>query len=217
MKTFVVIGLGRFGSAIAIKLFEMGHEVLVIDDNESAVQNFSDKVTHAVTTNARDIKNLNALGIRNYDCAIVAIAQDVEDSVLITLALKELGMKEIVCKARDAQHKKILEKIGADRVIIPEQEMGIKTAVKLGSTNLMDFIELSDTFGICEIKVPAKWVGHGLVELDIRRKYRVNVIAVKNECCADVTAVPGPDYIFKDKDILVILAKNEHINSLSVI
>ena len=216
MKTFVVIGLGRFGSAVARKLFEMGHEVLVIDTNEAEVQRFSSEVTHAVAADAKDPNTLRTLGIRNYDCAILAIASDIEDSVLITLALKELGIKEIVCKARDAQHKKILEKLGADRVIIPEQEMGIKTAVKLGSENLLDFIELSDSYGISEVKTPAKWIGHGIAELDIRKKHKINVIAVKNEFRADVTAVPGPDYIFQENDVLVIMGKNESINAFAL-
>ena len=216
MKTFVVIGLGRFGSAVAKKLFEMGHEVLVIDDNEVAIQKFSSFVTHAVAADAKDPNTLKSLGVRNYDCAILAIAENIEDSVLITLALKEIGIKEVVCKARDAQHKKILEKLGADRIIVPEYEMGLKTAVKLGSENLLDFIELSDNYGISEIKVPAKWIGHGVGEIDIRKKYKINVIAVKNECCKDVTAVPGPEYIFKEKDILVILGKNESINNLHI-
>lgn len=216
MKTFVVIGLGRFGSAVARKLFEMGHEVLVIDTNEAEVQRFSSEVTHAVAADAKDPNTLRTLGIRNYDCAILAIASDIEDSVLITLALKELGIKEIVCKARDAQHKKILEKLGADRVIIPEQEMGIKTAVKLGSENLLDFIELSDSYGICEVKTPAKWIGHGIAELDIRKKHKINVIAVKNEFRTDVMAVPGPDYIFQENDVLVIMGKNESINAFAL-
>ncbi len=216
MKTFVVIGLGRFGSAVARKLFEMGHEVLVIDDNEAAVQKISSVVTHAVAADAKDPNTLKALGIRNYDCAILAIAENIEDSVLITLALKDLGIREVVCKARDAQHKKILEKLGADRVIIPEYEMGLKTAVKLGSENLLDFIELSDNYGISEIKVPSKWIGQGIAEIDIRKKYKINVIAVKNECCKEVTAVPGPEYIFKENDILVIMGKNENINSFHI-
>lgn len=214
MKSFVVIGLGRFGFAVAKKLSEMGHEVMVIDEDEIAIQNISNLVTHAVTADAKNPNTLKSLGVRNFDCAILAIAENIEDSVLITLALKELGMKEIVCKARDSQHKKILEKLGADRIIIPEYEMGLKTAVKLGSENLLDFIELSDNYGISEIKVPNKWVGHGIAELDIRKKFKINIIAVKTDCCKDITAVPGPDYQFKENDILVIMGKNEFINAL---
>ncbi len=214
MKTFVVIGLGRFGSTLAKSLFEMGHEVLVIDNNENAVQNFSRYVTHVVAANANDINTLKELGVRNYDCVILTTASNIEESVLITLALKELGVKMLICKARDEQHKKILEKIGADRVIIPENEMGIKMAAKLGSKNLLEFIDISDGYGISEIKAPAEWVGHALSDLDIRRKYNVNIITIKNKC-KDLSAVVDPDYVIEACDVLVIMGKNESIKAIS--
>lgn len=217
MKTFVVIGMGRFGSAVALKLFNMGHEVLIIDESEAVIQKLSASVTHAVAANAKDAATLRSLDVGSYDCAVLGIAGNIEDSVLITLALKELGMKEIVCKARDAQHKKILEKIGATQVIIPEHEMGVKTAVKLGSKNLLDFIELTDSYGISELNVPAQWVGKTIEELDVRRKYGVNVIAIKNQSNTDINGSPSPEYTFGHDDVAVMMGGNESISALGML
>lgn len=215
MKTFVVIGLGRFGSAISKKLFDMGHEVLVIDNNEEAIQRFSRYVTHIVAANAKDVSVLKELGVRNYDCVILTIAQNVEESVLIALALKELGVSKLICKARDEQHKKILEKIGADKVIIPEQEMGIKMALKLGSKNLLENLEISDGYSISEIAVPSTWVGHAVSDLDIRRKYNINIITIKKKTCCDIDVYVDPDYVLEKDDNLVILGKDEYIKDIS--
>lgn len=215
MKTFVVIGLGRFGSALSKKLFDMGHEVLVIDNSEEAVQRFSRKVTHVVAANAKDVSVLKELGVRNYDCVILTIAQHIEESVLITLALKELGVNMLICKARDEQHKKILEKIGADKVIIPEQEMGVKMALKLGSKNLLEHLEISDGYSISEINVPASWVGHAVCDLDIRRRYNINIITIKKKTCCDLEVYVDPDYVLGQDDKLVILGKDEFIKEIS--
>jgi trk system potassium uptake protein TrkA len=215
MKTFVVIGLGRFGSALAKKLFEMGHEVLVIDNSEEAVQRFSRYVTHVVAANAKDVSVLKELGVRNYDCVILTIAQNVEESVLIAFALKELGVNKLICKARDEQHMKILEKIGADKVLIPEQEMGIKMALKLGSKNLVEHLDISDGYSISEINVPASWVGQAVSSLDIRRKYNVNIITIKKTTCCDLDVYVDPDYVLEKHDKLVILGKEEYIKEIS--
>jgi trk system potassium uptake protein TrkA len=214
MKTFVVIGLGRFGSALSKKLFDMGHEVLVIDNNEEAVQRFSRYVTHIVAANAKDVSVLKELGVRNYDCVILTIAQNVEESVLIALALKELGVNMLICKARDEQHKKILEKIGADKVIIPEQEMGIKMALKLGSKNLVEHLEISDGYSISEINVPSSWVGRAVSDLDIRRRYSINIITIKKQNCCDLDVYVDPDYVLERDDKLVILGKEEFIKEV---
>ncbi|MFQ9916583.1 MAG: potassium channel family protein [Flavonifractor plautii] len=144
MKTFVVIGLGRFGSAVATELSSLGHEVLAVDEREDHVQRVAEKVTHAVTGDARDPSVLRALGVRNYDCAVVAVGDDIGNSALITLNLKEIGVKRVICKAQSHVHRKVLEKIGADRVVFPEHEMGVKLAQGLSSSNVLNFIELSD-------------------------------------------------------------------------
>ena len=154
MKTYVVIGLGRFGTAVAAELCKLGHEVLAIDGDEGRVQAIADHVTHAVTGDARDPAVLRALGVRNYDCAIVAVADDVGNSALITMNLKEIGVKQVIAKAQSHVHQKVLQKIGADRVVFPEHETGVKLAQNLSSSNILNFIELSDDFGIVELAAP---------------------------------------------------------------
>lgn len=213
MKTFVVIGLGRFGTAVATELCELGHEVLAIDGAEEHVQQVAERVTHAVTGDARDPSVLRALGVRNYDCAIVAVGDDVGNSALITLNLKEVGVKQVVCKAQSHVHRKVLEKIGADRVIFPEHEMGLKLAQGLSSSNVLNFIELSDDFSIVELAVPKVWMGKSIRELDIRAKHHVNVIAVRGpEGVLDVA--PGGDYRLVQGGRIVVLGRTEYINLL---
>ena len=170
MKTFLVIGLGRFGSSVALKLQELGNEVMVIDDNSALVDRLSDHVTYAITADARDEEVLENLGVKNYDCAVVAIGDNLASNILITLNLKNLGVPQVICKAKDEQQKRALEKIGADRVLIPEREMGIKLAQKLTSDSVLDFIELSNEFGIAEIKTPKPWIGQNLRTLNVRVK-----------------------------------------------
>ena len=143
-KSYIIIGMGRFGTAVAQKLMDLGHEVLAVDKDEHAVEHVTDVVTHAVIADATEERNLKALGLRNYECAIVAIGYEIADSVLITLALKELGIPKVICRARDIQHKKILLKIGADRVIVPEFEAGAKLA-----------LQLADLYPVAEEKEPA--------------------------------------------------------------
>lgn len=215
MKSFAVIGMGRFGRATAKKLCELGHEVLAIDENEQKIQDISEYVTHAVIADAKEERTLRALGVRNYDCAILAIGDDITDSVLITLALKELGIKTIICKAGDLRHQKILLKIGADRVIIPEFEAGTKLAVNIADKNLIDSLSLSDKFDISEMYVPKKWVDKTLIDIDIRRKYAVTVVAVKKvDEKLDIVIAPGGDYRFEKGDILVLIGGIEDIAEL---
>ena len=212
MKTFVVIGLGRFGTAVATELSALGHEVLAVDGAEENVQKVADRVTHAVTGDARDPSVLRALGVRNYDCAIVAVGDDVGNSALITLNLKDLGVKQVICKAQSHVHRKVLEKIGADRVVFPEHEMGIKLAQSLSSSNILNFIELSDDYGIVEITTPRSWRGQSLKDLNVRARYGVNVIAVRND--TGINVAPGGDYVLASGDVVVALGSDEDTNRL---
>ena len=214
MKTFVVIGLGRFGSAVATELSSLGHEVLALDDSEENVQKVADKVTHAVTGDARDPAVLRALGVRNYDCAVVAVGVDVGTSALITLNLKELGVRQVICKAQSHVHRKVLEKIGADRVVFPEHEMGVKLAQGLSSSNVLNFIELSDDFGIVELEIPKSWQQRSIRDLDVRAKHHVNIIAVRKGSTGTLEVAPGGDYVLEAKDAVVTLGRNEDINRL---
>lgn len=214
MKTFVVIGLGRFGSAVATELCSLGHQVLAIDGSEERVQAVVNQVTHAVSGDARDPAVLRALGVRNYDCAIVAVGDDIGNSTLITLNLKEMGLKEVICKAQSHVHRKVLQKIGADRVIFPEHEMGVKLAQSLSSCNILNFIELSDDYGIVEITPPKSWQGHSISQLDVRAQYKVNIIAVHSGASGQMTVAPGAKYILQPDDVVVTLGRNEDISRL---
>lgn len=215
MKTFVVIGLGRFGSAVATELSSLGHEVLAVGLTDESVQGVADQVTHAVTADARDPAVLKALGVRNYDCAVVAVGGDVGDSALITLNLKELGMKQVICKASSHVHRKVLEKIGADRVVFPEHEMGTKLAQGLSSSNVLNFIEVSPEYGILEFTVPRSWQGKSLREVDVRKNCHVNIIAMRKvgeEHTLEITF--QPDTPLEAGSILVAMGRNEDINRL---
>ena len=212
MKSFVIIGLGRFGTAIASELSALGHEVLAVDVDEERVQQVADHVTHAVTGDGRNIGVLRALGVRNFDCVVVAMGSDVGNSALITLNLKELGVKEVICKAQSHVHSRVLEKIGADRVVFPEYEMGAKLAQGLSSSNVLNFIELSEDYGILELSALQSWQGKSLRELDVRNRHHVNVIAIRKN--GELNVAPSPDLPLESGDQVVALGRYEDINLL---
>lgn len=206
MKSYIVIGLGRFGAEAARKLCEFGCEVLAVDVSAELVQQISGDVTHAVVADARDKDVLKALGARNFDCAVVAIGGSLADSVLATMNVTELGIPYVVCKAHDETHRKVLEKLGANRVVIPEQENAARLARSLASRNVLDYIELSSDYGIIEVPAPKSWIGRSLKELNVRAKLGVNIIAVERGGQVDVA--PGADYGITKDDILVVLGDN---------
>ena len=213
MKSFVVIGLGRFGISLARELCEQGHEVLAVDVREDLVQSVADVVTQAVAADARDPEALRALGVRNYDCAVVAFSADVGDSALITLNLKELGVPRVVSKASSAVHRKVLEKIGADQVVFPEQEMAIHLARNLSDVDVLNFIELSKDFSVVERRCPKLWLGGTLRGLNIRAKYRLNVVAVHQEN-GEMIISPDGDYAIQSGDCLLVLGRNQDIERM---
>ncbi len=210
MKTYLVVGLGRFGTAVALKLHELGNEVMVIDGRAEEVQKVSDRVTYAVVGDARDEEVLKSLGVRNLDCAIVAIGSDLAASILVTLNLKMLGVPQVICKAPNELHKRALEKIGADRVLIPEREMAVKLAQNLTSSSVLDYTELSRDCGIAEIRTPAPWVGKNLREIDVRAKFGVTVIALR-KADGDLTVFIRPEYALEANDVLMILGGNDDL------
>lgn len=215
MKSFAVIGLGRFGTHLALTLADNGHQVLVIDKEESKVEALSDYVTNAVIGDPTDKDVLEAAGITEYDCAVVAISNDMESSILITLLLEEAGVRRIVARAVSDNHAKVLEKVGADLVVFPEKDMGEKLAYKLDKNNVLEYIEFSDDYSVAEIMVPVRWVGKTLRELDLRRNYRVNVIAVIKEHPHKIQINPDPDDAFEATDTIAIIGKNEDIDKVS--
>ena len=203
MNSFVVIGLGLFGSSVARQLCALGAEVLAIDTNSELVQQLSGDVTSAVVADARDAEVLRALGAQNCECAVVAIGDDLAGSVLATMNLKELGVEHIVCKAHDEAHRRVLEKLGADKVLIPEKEVAEKLARSLTSHHVMDFIELSRDYGIVELHAPRAWVGRNLKELDVRAKLGVNIIAIERN--GKISVSPRAEFEIAKNDILVVL------------
>ncbi len=216
MKTFAVIGMGRFGISAAKKLAELGCEVIAIDNDADKVNKVADYVTKAAQLDAKNEELLRNLGIKNCECAIVAIGDNVMDCVFITLTLKEMGVKKVVCKARDAQHETVLRKVGADMVIIPEQEAGEKIASRLVSRQFIDILHISDEYSIEDMRVPEKWIGKSLADLSVRKKFGVNIVAIKSSLDPnDVNITPEPEYRFKDTDIVVLVGKTQDINKLN--
>ncbi len=213
MKSFLIIGLGRFGTALATELCALGHEVLAMDLDAGRVQAVADQVTHSAVGDARDPEVLRSLGARNFDCAVVASGTDLGSSALIALNLKELGAPRVVGKANSLVHSKVLEKIGVDLVVFPEQEEALRLARRLADGDILNFIELSEEYSIVERLIPQEWVGRSIVELDIRARWKLNVIAVRRG--EEMTIAPGRDYVFQSgDDCVVVLGRNEDIDRL---
>lgn len=212
MKSFIVIGLGRFGSEAAKSLCRQGCEVLAMDVSGELVQRVSENVTQAVVGDARDKEVLRALDAKSFDCGIVAIGDSLGDSVLATMNLKELGVPYVVCKAHDETHKEVLKKLGADRVVIPEKENAARLAKSLGSTNVLDYIELSEDYGIIETPAPAQWDGKSLIELNVRAKLGVNILAIKRS--GEITVSPAADHRIAAGDVLVVLGDTTALKAM---
>ena len=212
MKSYVVIGLGLFGQALARQLCMLGAEVLAVDVRSDLVQQVANDVTHAVVGDAQDKEVLRALGVRDMDCAIVSIGDDLAASVLITMNLMELEVPYIVCKAHDETHRRVLEKLGANRVVIPEQENAQRLGRSLHSHNVLEYIELSEDYGILEIPAPRSWIGKTLKELNVRAKLGVNIIAVQSSEKTNVS--PSADYQIQEADIMVVLGDNYSLEAV---
>ncbi|MBS5885357.1 MAG: TrkA family potassium uptake protein [Clostridium sp.] len=211
-KQFVIIGLGRFGSSIAKTLYSLGNDVLAIDKDEDIVQEIADSVTHAVQLDATDENALRALGIRNFDVAVVTIGDNIQSSIMATLLVKELGVKYIIAKGHSDLHAKVLYKIGADRVVLPEKDMGVRVAHNLVSANILDYIELSEDYSVMEIQVLNEWSGKTLNELRLRSKYGINVMAIKRG--DEVNLSPSAEDIIEDNDVIVAIGSAEDLNRL---
>lgn len=211
-KQFVVIGLGRFGSSIATTLYSLGNDVLVIDKNEDLIQDIASEVTHAVQADATDENALKSLGIRNFDVAIISIGGDIQSSVMATLIVRELGVKYIIAKGNGELHAKVLYKIGADRVVLPEKDMGVRVAHNIISSSILDYIELSSDYSIMEVKAFKDWVGKDLKSLDLRKKYGINVIAIKKG--EKINLNPAADDIVCKDNVIVAIGSKEALTSL---
>jgi len=210
-KMFGVIGAGRFGESLAIALSEMGHDVLIVDSNEKIIQELADKVTHAVQADSTNEQILKTLGMKNFDKVVVAIG-DLEASILTCLILREQGVQHVIAKARTALHGKLLEKIGVDRVVFPERDMGIRLAKNLLASSILDYINLSPDYSVTELLAQPFMVGVSLGDLALRAKYGVNVIAIRSG--GKINISPMATDVIKENDLLVIIGDNKAVEKL---
>lgn len=211
-KQIAVIGCGLFGRTIATTLEELGNEVMIIDKNEDLINSVSSKVTHSIVCDVTVEGAMAELGLSNFDICVVAIGTDYEASIIATVEAKALGIPKVFAKAKDNVQAMVLKKIGADRIIIPERDMGIRVAYNVSSLSILDSINLSDECSIVEISPIDEWIGKSIKDSEIRKKYAVNVVAVKNDKGLNIN--PYPDYIIDREDIMLIAGKNEDIKIL---
>lgn len=212
-RQFAVLGLGRFGQSLAYTLFENGCNVLACDNDYNIVQEFSSYATHVVQVDITDENAMDNLGLGNYDVVIIATGSDMNSSIMSTLIAKEKGAKHVIVRAENLLQKKIFEKIGADGVILPEREMGIKFATGLITSNLVDYINLSEEYSIAEIEPPRSWFGNNIYRLDIRAKFGLNVIGIKRK--KRMIVLPGPKELILEGDILIIIGLNADIDKVN--
>lgn len=208
-KDFAVIGLGRFGGSICRTLSEQGKEVLAIDKSEERVNEFSMIASHAIVGDATDETVLRGIGIRNFDHVVVAIGEDIQSSILATLILKELGVRHLTVKAQNDYHEKVLRKIGADEVVHPERDMGIRIANKMTSNNVLDYLELSDQYSIIEFVANENMSEHTLLELDIRRKYGITIVAIKRD--KEIIVSPQAKENIHKGDVLIAIGDVDNL------
>jgi trk system potassium uptake protein TrkA len=212
---FAVIGLGSFGFNVAKTLYEKENEVVAIDSDKEKIEAVKDFVSHAVQMDSANKENLEALGLKEMDIIVVSLGPEMEASILTVLFLHELGAKRIVAKALTEDHVKILESVGATEVIYPEKDMAIKTALRLNSPNILDYFPLLSGISIQEIAPPDKFIGKSLKELDLRNKYGIQVIAIKEVLAEKTTFVPKADFVIKDSDILIVMGKEKQLAKIN--
>lgn len=212
-KEFVVFGMGKFGTSVAKALADNGCQVMAVDSEQSKVEEIAEDVTYAVCTDVTDAEAIHSLGIRNFDGAIVAIGENLEASVLVTIIAKEMGIPYVLAKAQSELQAKVLKKVGADKIIFPEKESGIRIANNLVSGNFFDAIELSAKYSMMDLDVPEEWVGKSLRELNLRATKKINIIGIKQEGEFEIT--PDPDAPLSADDVLVIIGKNQTLSKLT--
>ena len=211
-KQFIVIGLGRFGSSLTKTLVEAGHEVLAVDKDIDLVQSMSSIATHAIQADSTDEEVLKELGVGNFSHAIVASGENLQSSILTTLLLKEMNIPKVTVKAKNIMYGKVLTKIGADQVVYPERDMGIRLGRQLSSDNLIDYIELSPDYNLVELNAPAAMNGYTIQQLDVRAKYGVNIMAIKSADGINIS--PLAEDKIRTGDTLLIIGANEDISAL---
>jgi len=213
-KQFVVIGIGRFGASVARTLYTMGYDVMAIDIDEEVIEEMKDEVTYGIAADAQETRILESLGVRNLDVAVVAVGNDIQASILISLALQEIGVPKVVAKAIDDRHGRLLEKLGVDKIIYPERDMGERLAHYLVSTNLLDYIAISDKYSLSEVIASDRLINKTLKETNLRVKYGVNVIALKRGERL-IISPPGEEFIKAD-DVLICIGKTSDMDKFAL-
>lgn len=211
-KQFAVLGVGSFGKSVAVELQNLGCEVIAVDNDMERIEEIADSVSYAMRADFGEPEVIRSLGARNLDGVVVAVAENMESSIMATLVSKEIGVPYVMAKAKTDLHATVLRKIGADAVIFPEVDMGKRIAKTLASANFADWLSLSPDFSIVEIKIPEKWVGKSLIELDVRRVHAVNVVAIKTG--DDVEVNPDPARKLEEGMIMVLVGANEALEKI---
>ncbi len=209
MNQFVIIGLGRFGSSLGSELIKLGYEVLGVDRDEEKVQELSTVLTHAVVADATEEEVLRSIGARNFDCGVVAIGDDIQASILATILLKDLGVKKVVAKAVSDLHGRVLERVGVDRIIYPERDMGVRVAHQLVSPNLLDYIELSKQYTIAELAVPQCLSGKSLNDVNPRGRFGCSIVAINKP--KGIIIAPVAKDVLSEADVMVVIGTNQQI------
>ena len=207
MKSVLVIGMSAFGKHLAFKLQELGNEVVIVDRNESLIEELAQYFTDAQSGDCCNEAVLRSLGINNYDICFVTVGGDFQSSLEITASLKELGGNYVAAEAKQDRQMKLLERIGADEVFYPAREAADKTAVRFSANNITDFFQITNDYSVFEVPAPAQWIGKSIADLNVRRKFHISIIAVKNE--EDLTSMPDSEYVFSENDKLVAIARDE--------
>ena len=212
-RTYAVLGLGIFGSTVSKTLSKYNCDVIAIDQDMECVQRLADIVSVAVQGDITDVQVLKSAGVADCDVALVATGSHLESSLLAIMALQDLGIPIILAKAKNKSHKKILEQMGVDKVILPEKEIGVETAKLLLNRHVVDMVDLDEEYSVAEVEVPKKWLGRSLVELDVRRKFNINVLGIRyHDHRLDVT--PPPHYALTEHDHLLIITSSDRVAKL---
>jgi len=213
MKSVLVIGMGRFGLHFAEKMQELGNDVMVVDKDEKLVNAVADKFTDSHIGDCTAESVIKALGVKQMDLCVVSIGEDFQSSLVITSLLKRAGAKCVIAKANQEIQADLLRQIGADEVVYPEYDIAEKLAVRYNANNIFDYVQLTEDYSIYEIPVPTSWVGKTIVEIDVRRKHRVNIIAIKSGDILQPT--PSADYVFRTEDHIVVIGKTADVFKLT--
>ncbi|MBQ8287296.1 MAG: TrkA family potassium uptake protein [Clostridia bacterium] len=215
MKSFVIFGLDAFGQTLAVSLEQSGHQVMVIDENDEAVRKVADIATDAIIGDPMSESVLRKAGVSSFDTAVISFPGQINNTVLLTMMLKDMGVRRVVARACSELECRVLEKIGVDTIVFPERDMGEKLAHTLDKQDVFEYLRYSEDYSIVEEKVPASWVGKSMIELDLRRKYGINIIAINEAGNGKINISPAPDRQFVDGDVVTLIGSNKNINKLN--